>query len=207
MPDREHERHPGTQSDAYAQRLTRLGTKRWKRWLDVQAPYRRHIRHLDLGFTLDVGCGTGRNLGHLDGNGIGIDHNDACVVAARAAGLDAYTPAEFDRSDAARPGRFDSLLLSHVVEHLTEVAAADLVAAYLPFVKPTGRVVVITPQEAGQRSDPTHVRLVDFTATGRMMAGLGWRVTDEHSFPFPRPVGKLFRYNEFVVVCERGTSA
>jgi 2-polyprenyl-3-methyl-5-hydroxy-6-metoxy-1,4-benzoquinol methylase len=207
MPDREHEPTPPTQSDAYAQRLTRLGTKRWKQWLDVQAPYRWNLRRLDLGFTLDVGCGLGRNLAHLEGHGVGIDHNDACVAACRKDGLTVYSPGEFDQSIDARAGRFDSLLVAHVLEHLGEGDASDLVAKYLPFVKPGGHVVVITPQEAGQRTDPTHVRFVDGEVTRRMMASLGWRVATSRSFPFPRPVGKLFPYNEFVVVCEQDPAA
>jgi 2-polyprenyl-3-methyl-5-hydroxy-6-metoxy-1,4-benzoquinol methylase len=207
MPDREQGETPPTQLDTYAQRLTRLGAKRWKRWLDVQAPYRWNIRRLHLGFTLDVGCGLGRNLAHLEGNGVGIDHNDACVAAARKQGLTAYAPAEFDHSIDARPGRFDSLLVSHVIEHLPEAEASDLIAKYLPYVKANGRVVVITPQEAGQRSDPTHVRFVDVEATRDLMAPLGWRVATQRSFPFPRRVGKVFPYNEFVVVCEQDPTA
>jgi 2-polyprenyl-3-methyl-5-hydroxy-6-metoxy-1,4-benzoquinol methylase len=203
MPDREHEPTPSTQSDAYAQRLTRLGTKRWKQRLDVQAPYRWNLRRLDLGFTLDVGCGLGRNLAHLEGHGVGIDHNGACVAACRNNGLTVYSPGEFDQSLDARAGRFDSLLVAHVLEHLSEGDGRELVAKYLPFLKPGGRVVVITPQEAGQRTDPTHVRFVDGEATRRMMASLGWRVATSRSFPFPRRVGKVFPYNEFVVVCEQ----
>lgn len=207
MSDREHESTPRTQSDAYAQRLQHLGSKRWKRWLDVQAPYRWNLRRLQLGFTLDVGCGLGRNLAHLGGHGVGIDHNEACVEAVREQGFTAYLPAEFDRSVDARADRFDSLLVAHVLEHLSDEEATDLVGKYLPFVKPSGRVVVITPQEAGQRSDPTHVRFVDFDATRRLMSGFGWRVAVERSYPFPRSVGRVFRYNEFVVVCERGSTA
>ena len=207
MPDREYEQQPSTQSDAYARRLEDLGAKRWKQWLDVQAPYRWNIRRLQLGFTLDVGCGVGRNLAHLGGNGVGIDHNDACVEAARAQGFTAYSPAAFDASPDARPARFDSLLLAHVVELLSEEVGVELIARYVPFVKPTGRVVVITPQEAGQRTDPTHVRFVDFAATRRLLAGLGWRVASEKSFPFPRVVGRVFPYNEFVVVSERSATA
>ena len=44
-----------TRSEAYTRRLDDLSNVGWKRWLDVQAPYRRHVRGLDLGFTLDLG--------------------------------------------------------------------------------------------------------------------------------------------------------
>ena len=47
----------------------------WKKLLDVQAPYRWNLQRLKLGLTLEIGCGIGRNLMHLKGQGIGIDHN------------------------------------------------------------------------------------------------------------------------------------
>ncbi|MEY4007223.1 MAG: hypothetical protein RLZZ467_239, partial [Gemmatimonadota bacterium] len=35
----------------------------------------------------------------------------------------------------------------------------------------------------------------------------GWRLVSKQSFPFPRPVGRVFAYNEFVVVGERDPDA
>jgi 2-polyprenyl-3-methyl-5-hydroxy-6-metoxy-1,4-benzoquinol methylase len=204
---RPDETTPSTRSGAYAQRLEDLGSRRWKRWLDVQAPYRWNLRRLSPGFMLDVGCGLGRNLAHVDGNGVGVDHNEACVAAARARGFTAYTPAEFETSSDARPAHFDSLLVAHVLEHLPESAGADLLRTYLPFVKTGGRVIVITPQEAGQRSDATHVRFVDFNAARHLLADTGWEVTAERSFPLPRVAGRVFRYNEFVSVATRDLEA
>lgn len=194
-----------TESAAYADRLTALELRQWKQWLDVQAPYRWNLRRLRPGFVLDIGCGIGRNLAHLGGHGVGIDHNPACVAGARERGFTAYTPDEFAASVDARPGAFDSLLVAHVLEHLDEDGATDLLRRYLPYVRDDGRLIMITPQEAGQRSDPTHVRFVDIAAAGALAAGLGWRVVRERSFPFPRVAGRVFTYNEFVVVCERGT--
>src|SRR6185503_19361862 len=70
----------------YTARLSSLGDQWWKRALDVQAPYRWNLRRLELGFTLDIGCGLGRNLKHLEGRGVGIDHNQTSIDIARAAG-------------------------------------------------------------------------------------------------------------------------
>jgi len=207
MPERRPDEEPPTRSVAYARHLEHEGGKWWKRWLDVQAPYRWNLRRLEPGFVLDVGCGLGRNLAHLDGNGVGIDHNPTCLDAARARGLSVYAPDDFAASPDARPERFDSLLASHVLEHLPADDAADLLATYLPYVKADGRVIVITPQEAGQRSDPTHVTYFDPERTGRVLAELGWRVRREQSFPLPRAAGRVFRHNEFVVVAERDPAA
>lgn len=72
-----------TEGADYARRLQRIGDVWWKRVLNVQAPYRAHLRRLQLGFTLDVGCGIGRNLSHLDSNGIGVDHNAEAIAHVR----------------------------------------------------------------------------------------------------------------------------
>jgi 2-polyprenyl-3-methyl-5-hydroxy-6-metoxy-1,4-benzoquinol methylase len=170
--------------------------------LNVQAVYRWNLRRLDLGFTLDVGCGLGRNLYAL--RGVGVDHNVEAVAVTRARGFTAFTPEEFVVSDHAEPGRFDSMLLAHVVEHMTRQEAHDLIAAYTPFVRSGGRVVLITPQEAGFRSDPTHVEFIDHAVLGELLAANGARVERAYSFPFPRPVGKVLRYNEFVAVGRLG---
>ena len=82
---------PDTVGRDYAERLETLEGARWKRLLDVQAPYRWNLRRLGLGFTLDVGCGIGRNLLHLDRRGVGVDHNVASVEIARGRGCTAYT--------------------------------------------------------------------------------------------------------------------
>jgi SAM-dependent methyltransferase len=189
-----------TAQPAYARRLRRLQGAWWKRIVPVQAPYRRHMRRLKLGRVLDIGCGTGRNLGHLGGAGIGIDHNASLVETARARGLEAYTPDEFGVSVHAQPAVFDSLLYSHILEHMAFAEAGQLLKEYVPFLRPGGRVVVITPQERGYTSDPTHIEFMDFDKVRRLAESAGLRVIQAYSFPLPRWVGKVFPYNEFVVI-------
>jgi SAM-dependent methyltransferase len=193
-----------TDDPAYAARLASLESAWWKRALGVQMPYRLHLRRLDLGFTLDVGCGIGRNLVHLRGNGVGIDHNPASVRIARERGVQAFTPGEFKTSPFAVPGRFDSMLCSHVVEHMAIAAAVELLTAHLVLVRAGGRIVLIAPQERGFRSDPTHVTFVDFDGLDEIADRLGLVVEARRSFPFPRPAGRWFPHNEFVVVARVG---
>jgi SAM-dependent methyltransferase len=192
-----------TNSPDYSARLERLSTVWWKRLLDVQRPYRWKLRHLEPGFTLDVGCGIGRRLGQLDGDGVGIDHNPAAVDECRTRGFAAFTPDEFASSEYARPETFDSILSSHVLEHLPADAAVPLLATYVPYLRADGQVIVITPQERGFRSDPTHVTFPDAEFVDDVLHRLGLRAVHRSSFPFPRVAGRWFTHNETVVVARR----
>jgi SAM-dependent methyltransferase len=187
----------------YTERLVRLQSAPWKKLVDVQAPYRRNLQRLEPGFVLDIGCGIGRNLEHLGGSGVGIDTNSCSVDVARARGLNAFTAEDFAESTFNQPGRFDSLLLSHVAEHMTFAQLLECVRLYLPLLKPSGRLLLITPQEVGYRSDPTHVEFMDAAKLVRLLSAVNFEVERSYSFPFPRCMGKLFIYNEFVVVGRR----
>ena len=187
----------------YSERLLREEVVWWKRLLDVQLPYRWNLRRLNLGFTLDLGCGLGRNLRNLNGNGVGIDHNPRSVEIARSRGLRAFTPEEFLESEFNRLESFDSILLSHVAEHMLENDVVVLLGDHTPLLKRRGLVVLITPQECGYRSDPTHVQFMDFASLRRITSETGLLFVREFSFPFPRVIGRVFRYNEFVCVCRK----
>lgn len=207
----EQSAEPGSRWDTrdgrYALRLAGLQLVRWKDALGVQAPYRWNLRRLRPGFTLDVGCGLGRSLKHLDGQGVGVDHNPHMVQVARSRGFRAFTPTEFWASDYCRPGRFDTLLLAHVVEHMTEQEAASLLQTYVPLLKADGQAILITPQERGYRSDTTHVRFMDFDALRAIVLRAGLVPVREYSFPFPRLFGRVFKYNEFVSVSRNLSAA
>jgi 2-polyprenyl-3-methyl-5-hydroxy-6-metoxy-1,4-benzoquinol methylase len=187
----------------YAERLTQLEFASWKQRLDVQRPYRWNIRRLNLGRVLEVGCGIGRNLAHLDGNAVGVDHNEDAVLTARKRGLAAFTTEEFHESEHVRPGSFDSLLLAHVVEHVCDQVAKDIVTEHLPYVRHGGRIVFICPQEKGWATDATHVRFVDFDGLRELSTDLGLTVERQFSFPFPRAAGRVFPYNEFLLIARK----
>ena len=186
--------------DDYAARLASLQQARWKQVLDVQRPYRWNLGRLCEGEVLDVGCGIGRNLRNLAGRSVGVDTNPAAVAIAAEQGLASFTLDEWPDSAYAQPGRFGTLLLSHVLEHLTFEDAHELIASYLPYVRPGGVVVIECPQEVGFASDATHVRWVDPAEMRRQCTALGLTVEREFSFPFPRPVGRVFVYNQFETV-------
>ncbi len=172
----------------------------WKRALNTQAPYRWHVRRIVEGEVLDVGCGVGRNLLHLDRNGVGVDSNPHSVAVSRDQGLTVYSTDEWSESPDAQPGRYDSMLIAHVLEHMPWETALSVTGDYLPYVKPGGRVVVIVPQSAGFRTDPTHVHLVTPSDLRTLADHHGLVVERIYSFPLIRLVGKIFRYNETVAL-------
>jgi len=188
-----------TNSPDYAERLRRKQTLWWKRLLHVQAPYHWNLRRQDLGRTLDVGCGIGRNLGVLPAGSVGVDHNAEAVAFARSMGHDAYTVQEFRSGGLAIPAAFDGLLVAHVVEHMDRQQALQLLGDYLPFVRPGGRLFLVCPQERGYASDPTHVWFAQDRELTELVGALSLELERSFSFPFPRAAGKLFIYNEFCV--------
>lgn len=188
-----------TESQEYADRLVALESVWWKRLLPVQAPYRWNLRRRHLERVLDVGCGVGRNLAHLSAGSLGVDHNPVSVRIARERGLDAVTTAELATSYQLGRESFDSILLAHVVEHLTPEEARALVREYLPYLRPGGRVLFICPQERGYASDPTHVTFTDGEALEMLARDVGLTPSPASSFPLPRRCGKAFVYNEFIV--------
>jgi 2-polyprenyl-3-methyl-5-hydroxy-6-metoxy-1,4-benzoquinol methylase len=191
-----------TSGPEYTQRLQASVQPRhgWRRWLDPQRPYRWNIRRMQLGRVLDVGCGVGRNLAHLDGNGVGLDHNPASIAMARARGLTAYVTEEFAGSADATVQSFDTVLFAHVLEHMTPGEAAQLIRAYLPYLRVAGQVVVICPQERGQRSDATHVTFMPAQLIETVLRDAGVTAERVRSFPFPTAIGRWFTHNETIVI-------
>lgn len=191
-----------TRGKDYADRLRSKQDVWWKRLLDVQAPYRWNLRRQELGRTLDVGCGIGRNLVALSDDSVGVDHNKESVAEARRRGHTALDTDEWATSDLRVPASFDSILLAHVIEHMDEPTACSLMEEYLPYLKPKGKVFFICPQERGYASDPTHVRFVDLDGLAELARKVGLEPVRSFSFPLPRAAGRAFVYNEFCLLAK-----
>lgn len=195
-----------TRGEDYARRLQTKEGARWKRVLDVQAPYRWNLRRQDLGRTLDIGCGLGRNLQTLPPGSVGVDHNAASIEIARQRGLQALTTAEWEKSDLRVADSFDGFLVAHVIEHLSAEDGEAMMRSYLPYLRPGGKVLFICPQERGYASDPTHVRWTTGDDLRDLSRSLGLEPQPWRSFPFPRVAGRAFVYNEFNVLATRPTA-
>ncbi len=99
-----------------------------------------------------------------------ITHSKLVLFGPAATGIIANRFVSCMDAKDAGLGGFDSLLVAHVLEHLDAETARDLLATYLPYVREGGRAIVITPQQAGFRSDATHVRYVDPVVTAALLA-------------------------------------
>jgi 2-polyprenyl-3-methyl-5-hydroxy-6-metoxy-1,4-benzoquinol methylase len=165
-----------------------------------QWPYRTHLHSLRLSKTLDIGCGAGRNLKALNEDSVGIDHNSLLVESCKAKGLTAYTTEDFLANAARFKSKFNSILISHVAEHMPAPEFISMLIAYKPFLQHGGRMVVVCPQEKGYASDSTHVYFMDFETISDCLKRAGFTISDQYSFPFPRFAGKIFSYNEFIVI-------
>ncbi len=113
------------------------------------------------------------------------------------------TVAEFFDSELARVPAFDTLLLAHVLEHMTYTESLNLMQEYLPLLRPGGGVFLICPQERGYASDPTHVTWFTGEDLQRLSLEVGLVPAKWRSFPLPRSAGRFFPYNEFTVASRK----
>lgn len=194
--------NPDTSGQDYTTRLQTLEGARWKQVLDVQRPYRWNLRRLKLGRTLDVGCGIGRTMSAL-AEVVGVDHNQDSIEVARSRGFRAWSTAEWPDCPDAVPESFDTLLMAHVLEHVLEDEGDQIIAEYLPYLKAKAQLAFICPQEKGFPTDETHIRFVDLNDLADTAMRFGFTPIRAYSFPFPRAAGKVFTYNESVLVARR----
>jgi 2-polyprenyl-3-methyl-5-hydroxy-6-metoxy-1,4-benzoquinol methylase len=196
-----------TNSEFYHEELLNNTEKFWKKLIPVQVPYKLSLKHLKPGRTLEIGCGLGRNLKVLGGSSIGLDHNQMSVSYCQSKGLSAYTMEQFNEKGAGLgvSGSFDSLLLSHVLEHVDLDDQVELIQSYTSYLKPNAKIILITPQEKGFHSTSSHITWTDFPRLIEIMnsAAPDFMLRKQYSFPFPRKFGTVFPYNEFVTQFER----
>ena len=202
MGDSSLEEQSDTTGEWYTERMAKQGVKSAVLRKAHSIVYKQHIKRLVRGRVLDVGCGIGANLRYLDNGSVGVDHNVHSVELAVQADLDAQTPDAFHGQSDKYAGTFDTILCAHVMEHMDRESGVKLLEEYLPYLRANARVVLITPQETGYATDPTHVRLVDFEAGRDLLEAAGLKVKTTFSFPLPRRFGPKLSANEFIAVGE-----
>lgn len=178
----------------------------------VRAAYLRRHRALVRGATLDYGCGVGELLRLLPPDSEGAEISAEAVSYCRSQGL---TVRQLELSEEELDiswipdGRFQTVLLSHVLEHLADPASGLREILRVGAAKGLSRVVVVVPGWAGYLTDPTHRTFVDEAYLRR--AGLleclpdGWRLLTKRSFPVDwMRLGRRIPWIELQVVYARG---
>lgn len=105
---------------------------------------KRVLKYLQSGYVLDIGCNTGHLLRYLVDRGIqgiGIEPNARAVKFARDSGLDVmhgYFEEHHDWHNV-----FDGVVLSHVLEHITDPVKFLLDVSKL--LRPGGFIFVFVP--------------------------------------------------------------
>jgi SAM-dependent methyltransferase len=115
--------------------------------------FRRHIRPDD--HVLEVGCGTGNRVAlplHMWGYAVlGIDIDHASITAGREhfarVGLDPSVLRECELDEVA--GEFDVIIVSEVLEHLSDDELDLMLAKLRAKLKPQGRLLVTVPNGYG----------------------------------------------------------
>ncbi|MCC5088265.1 methionine biosynthesis protein MetW [Xanthomonas campestris] len=171
--------------------------ERYTSYQTDRAPLRKLVRKLYLrsaqsllrGPTLDFGCGVGELLGRLPEGSMGLEYNGATVAYCRSRGLavDHYDGFADDWQLRVVPDsvRFESMVVSHVLEHLE--APAEIFGKLARAARRLGvqRLLVIVPGKAGFRSDPTHLTFIDngFLSRPDLLTGTGFRLEMSRYFP------------------------
>lgn len=175
---------------------------------------RKFVRRLYLdsavrklrGSTVDFGCGVGELLQRLPAGSVGLEINPVSVDHCRAQGLDARVyDGEADNWALGildRGQGLQSLVISHVLEHLTQ--PMDKLNRLLRACDRLGvaRVLVIVPGRRGYASDDTHRTFVDLAMLSdpEVVAGTGFSVAASQYFPGNlRVLGDVFPHHELQV--------
>ena len=171
---------------AYYEANGQAGDRRALRW------YVRMVRrYVGPGPYLDFGCGTGHLVRRLSEHGAaaGLDISPYSAATARttAEGCPVYTAL-----DDIPTGGYRGLTAVHVLEHLDDATATEVLACWRRVLVPGGRALVVTPDPAGRAralagadwtgyQDLTHINLKPHAQWRRFLTDAGFRVLREGS--------------------------
>lgn len=172
-----------------------------RKW--VRRAYLLSARKQLRGATLDFGCGVGELLAQLPSGSMGLEYNSTTVEFCRGKGLSVcwYDGMADDWQLSAVPQgrRFESMIVSHVLEHLDEPMAILRKLLSAGRRLGIGRVLVIVPGRAGYRIDDTHRTFVDraMLADAGVVEGTGFALERARYFPGNlRAIGDWFPHHE-----------
>lgn len=186
----------------FDQRYTAYQTDRGALRRLVRRLYLRSAAAQLQGPTLDFGCGVGELLERLPAGSKGLEYNRATVDHCRSRGLDVdwYDGYADDwRLTPLRGQRYESMVISHVLEHF--VGPEAILSQLLRSAGGLGvrRVLAIVPGRAGYRIDDTHRTFVDraMLADPEIVADSGFALQCARYFPGDiRKIGDWFPHHE-----------
>lgn len=186
----------------FDQRYTAYQTDRGALRRLVRRVYLRSAAAQLQGPTLDFGCGVGELLERLPAGSKGLEYNRATVDHCRSRGLDVdwYDGYADDwRLTPLRGQRYESMVISHVLEHF--VGPEAILSQLLRSAGGLGvrRVLAIVPGRAGYRIDDTHRTFVDraMLADPEIVADSGFALQRARYFPGDiRKIGDWFPHHE-----------
>jgi SAM-dependent methyltransferase len=175
----------------------------------IKALYLRNILRDVRGSTIDFGCGAGQLLERLPPGSAGLEVNQYLIEELRKSGLTVCQARgelrDFELTDFAT-GRFRTLVIAHVLEHLSDPAVA--LRVLLAACRRLGieRVVVVVPGAKGYASDRTHKTFIDriYLETHTPQISEGFVRSSISYFPVPWGwVGRYFIFHEMKVIYDR----
>jgi SAM-dependent methyltransferase len=179
-------------------------------------PLRRFIKAFYLRFalkgiegpTIDFGCGAGQLLARLPAGSVGLEISPHLIQALRHAGFRVHPSHgslhDFELPDFS-PGTFNTLVISHVLEHLPDpIEALNLLLSACQRIGIL-RLIVIVPGAKGYATDHTHKTFIDRAYFQKRSNYLNtkFQLSPAKYFPFPWAwVGQFFTYQEMKIVFE-----
>lgn len=128
------------------------------RWLPVVADDQKAFQRFYLPFfdgcdkVVDLGCGEGNFMELLEEHGItavGVDSDPDCCQAAQDRGLDVVHQDALTFLRDLEPESVDGFFAAHLVEHLPYEQTVELLRGAYRALKPSGVVVLTTPNVRG----------------------------------------------------------
>jgi SAM-dependent methyltransferase len=192
---------------AYADEQLRRSHQPFRRF--IKGFYLRNVLRDVRGPCIDFGCGAGQLLEKLSPGSKGLELNPFLVESLTKIGLfvnqangieNDFELIEFEE------GKFKTLVISHVLEHLAEPAKALRVLFSACHRLGITRVIVIVPGKKGYQSDKTHKTFIDqnYIETNLSNSYDGFVRSSISFFPGPWEwIGRYYIFHEMKVIFDR----
>jgi SAM-dependent methyltransferase len=167
--------------------------KKWVRRFLFINPVVRQFK----GYVLDIGCGPGVYLENYSGPSLGIDAHPSNVKICTKKGIKAI---EADANKFLQVNTFDTVLLSHILEHLDD--PAKVIENAYRSTKYGGEIIVIVPCKegfvSGLNDEVGHKHFIDEEFVDEKIRSLGGKKI--YSSTFPPFLGGIYQELRMVFV-------